>query len=44
VAIAVAGGRVRRAGAGGAAALLEPLPILRDLAERGVRAAAFDGG
>jgi hypothetical protein len=36
-------GAVRRPGAGGLAELLEPLPVLEALAERGVKAAAFTG-
>jgi hypothetical protein len=39
----VASGRVREAGAGGLATLVEPLPFLRDLATAGVRAAVFEG-
>jgi hypothetical protein len=39
----LAGGRVRRSGAGGLAELLDPLPALVALAERGVKAAAFTG-
>ncbi len=42
-AVAVAGGTAR-AGAAGLAALPDPLPILTDLARRGVKAAAFQGG
>jgi predicted dinucleotide-binding enzyme len=36
-------GRVRRRGAGGMAALVEPAPFLSELARRGVRAAVFEG-
>jgi hypothetical protein len=36
-------GEVRRAGAGGLAELVEPLPFLAELARRGVRAAIFEG-
>jgi hypothetical protein len=36
-------GRVLRAGAGGLASLAEPIPFLAALAERGVKAAAFEG-
>jgi hypothetical protein len=42
-ALAVANGQVRRNGAGGMATLFEALPMLRELAERGVRAAVFEG-
>jgi saccharopine dehydrogenase-like NADP-dependent oxidoreductase len=42
-ALAVLEGRVRRPGAGGLAELVEPLPLLTDLAQRGVRAAVFEG-
>jgi hypothetical protein len=38
-----AGGRLTRAGAGGLAALVDPIPFLSALADRGVRAAAFEG-
>jgi hypothetical protein len=39
-----AGGRLARTGAGGLAELVpEPAPFLHDLAERGVRAAVFEG-
>ena len=41
--LAVLEGRVRRPGAGGLAELVEPLPLLTDLAQRGVRAAVFEG-
>jgi hypothetical protein len=41
--LAVLDGRVRRSGAGGLAELVEPLPLLTDLAHRGVRAAVFEG-
>lgn len=41
---ALAGDRFRRFGAGGLADLVvEPVPFLADLAERGVRAAVFEG-
>jgi hypothetical protein len=43
VALAVAGGAPRRSGAAGLAELFETLPLLHDLAERGVRAAVFEG-
>jgi len=36
-------GRLRRAGAGGLAELVEPIPFLAALAERGVKAASFQG-
>ena len=36
-------GRLLRPGAAGLAALVEPIPFLAALAERGVRAAAFEG-
>jgi hypothetical protein len=36
-------GRLRRTGSGGLAELVEPLPFLSALHERGVRAAMFDG-
>jgi saccharopine dehydrogenase-like NADP-dependent oxidoreductase len=36
-------GRLTRTGAGGLAALAEPLPFLQELARRGVRAAVFEG-
>lgn len=43
-AIWTADGRMTRSGAGGLAELLEePLPFLRELARRGVRAAVFEG-
>ena len=38
-----AGRRMLRPGAAGLAALVEPIPFLAALAERGVRAAAFEG-
>ena len=41
--LAVLDGTVRRAGAGGLADLVEPLPLLTDLSHRGVRAAVFEG-
>jgi saccharopine dehydrogenase-like NADP-dependent oxidoreductase len=40
---AVGDGTIDRAGAFGLAALPDPLPLLVDLAERGIRAAAFEG-
>jgi hypothetical protein len=43
-AVAAGAGDLERSGAGGLAALVaDPLPMLRDLWERGVRAAAFEG-
>lgn len=42
-AVAVLEGRVRRPGAGGLASLVEPLPLLTELAHRGVKAAVFEG-
>lgn len=45
-AVAVRGvlaGTTRRDGAGGMAELFDPLPVLRDLAVRGVRVAVFEG-
>ena len=43
-AVAAATGSLERTGAGGLAGLVtDPLPLLRDLWERGVRAAAFEG-
>jgi hypothetical protein len=36
-------GRLRRTGAGGLAELVEPTPFLASLAERGVKAAVFEG-
>lgn len=42
-AVAAASGDVRRAGAGGLAELVEPLPFLQELARRGVKAAVFEG-
>lgn len=41
---AVGDGSIDRYGAFGLAALEDPLPLLTDLAERGIRAAAFEGG
>jgi hypothetical protein len=35
--------RLRRAGAGGLAELIEPIPFLAELARRGVKAAVFEG-
>jgi hypothetical protein len=40
---AVGDGSVDRRGAFGLAAVEDPLPLLTDLADRGIRAAAFDG-
>ncbi|HVX19191.1 MAG TPA: Gfo/Idh/MocA family oxidoreductase [Acidimicrobiales bacterium] len=42
-AVTAARGELRRLGAGGLAELVEPLPILNELARRGVKAAVFDG-
>jgi hypothetical protein len=42
-AVAAASGRLRRTGAGGVGELVEPLPMLNELAARGVKAATFDG-
>jgi len=42
-AVAVLEGRVRRRGAGGLASLVDSLPLLTELAHRGVRAAVFEG-
>jgi hypothetical protein len=42
-ALAVATGRVARPGAGGLAAMVEPVPFLTELARRGVKAAVFEG-
>jgi saccharopine dehydrogenase-like NADP-dependent oxidoreductase len=42
-AVFAGGGSVQRAGAGGLAELVAPVPFLAELARRGVRAAAFDG-
>lgn len=42
-AIALIDGEARRTGAGGLAELVEPLPLLTELARRGVKAAAFEG-
>jgi hypothetical protein len=39
----IGAGRLRRPGAGGLGELVEPKAFLRELAERGVRAAVFDG-
>ena len=41
-AVRVADGRARRTGAAGLAGMFDPLPFLLELAERGVRCAAFD--
>ena len=41
-AMAVAEGAARSRGAGGMAALFDPLPLLLDLARRGIRCAVFD--
>jgi saccharopine dehydrogenase-like NADP-dependent oxidoreductase len=43
-AVAAVNGEARRTGAGGLAELFEPLPFLTRLAERGVKAAVFEGG
>ena len=40
---AVGDGTIARHGAFGLAAVEDPLPLLNDLADRGVRAAAFEG-
>jgi hypothetical protein len=42
-AIGAGEGGLRRAGAGGLAELVEPLPFLTELAKRGVKAAVFEG-
>lgn len=42
-ALAVGGGTSRRRGSAGLAELLEPLPVLNELARRGVKAAVFEG-
>jgi hypothetical protein len=42
-AVALIEGRLRRPGAGGLAELVEPTPFLAALAERGVKAAVFEG-
>ena len=42
-AIRVVDGDVSRRGAAGLASVIEPLPFLRDLRDRGVRAATFEG-
>jgi hypothetical protein len=39
----VLAGEVRRPGAGGLAELVDPLAVLRELADRGIKAAAFTG-
>jgi saccharopine dehydrogenase-like NADP-dependent oxidoreductase len=41
--IALGRGDVRRTGAGGLAELVDPLPMLSELARRGVKAAVFEG-
>jgi hypothetical protein len=41
---AVGDGTIARHGAFGLAAIEDPLSLLSDLAERGIRAAAFEGG
>jgi len=41
-AVGIIGGAARRSGAGGLASLFDPLPLLVDLAHRGVRCAVFD--
>ena len=43
VAVEAAAHRLRRSGAGGLAELVDPLPMLSELARRGIKAAAFDG-
>ena len=40
---AVGDGTIDRVGAFGLAAVEDPLPLLADLADRGIRAAAFEG-
>lgn len=42
-AVAAARGQLRRNGAGGLATMVDPLPILSELALRGVKAAVFEG-
>jgi len=42
-AVEAGGHRLRRPGAGGLAELVDPLPMLTELARRGVKAAVFDG-
>jgi hypothetical protein len=42
-AVFAADGRMRRTGAAGLAELVDPVPFLAGLAERGVRAAVFEG-
>jgi hypothetical protein len=42
-ALAAAGGELARTGAAGLAELAEPLPLLRELRDRGVKAATFEG-
>jgi saccharopine dehydrogenase-like NADP-dependent oxidoreductase len=42
-AVWAADGRLRRSGAGGLAVLADPLPMLAELARRGVKAAVFEG-
>ena len=42
-ALAAAGGELARPGAGGLAELADPLPMLRELRDRGVKAATFEG-
>jgi hypothetical protein len=41
--VAAAAGRLERAGAGGLGELAEPVPLLAELARRGVKAAVFEG-
>ena len=43
VAVAAARGELRRPGAAGLAELVDPLPLLSELARRGVKAAVFEG-
>jgi hypothetical protein len=42
-AVWAADGRLRRPGSGGLAVLADPLPMLTELARRGVKAAVFEG-
>ncbi len=44
VAVEAASGRLKRPGAAGLAALVEPAPFLQELRRRGVKVAAFEGG
>jgi hypothetical protein len=43
-AVRLADGRALRTGAAGLAGMVDPVPFLADLAERGVRCAVFDPG